>query len=61
MMTVPESMKKCNKIVKHTKMASSARRQIIGGGGAPIIKNRRRRLKIDGDGGAAQVSSVEND
>jgi len=34
-----------NKIIKHTKMASAARRQIIGGG-APIIKSRRQLVAL---------------
>jgi len=40
------------KIIKHTKMASAARRQIIGGG-APIIKSRWRRPQVDGGAAGA--------
>jgi len=43
-------MEKCNKITKHTNVASAARRQIIGGGSS-ITKSRRRRPQIDGGGG----------
>jgi len=56
-----QSIKNAAQIIKHTNMASAARRQSIGGGGdAPVITNLRQRPQIDGDGAtrAAQDSRL---